>query len=40
LIELRNELKKAISAEDYELAARVRDQIKEIEARKSAGGSA
>ena len=40
LIELRNELKKAIAAEDYELAARVRDQIKEIESRKSAGGNA
>ena len=31
LIRLRNELKRAIAAEDYEMAARVRDQIKGIE---------
>lgn len=31
LIQLRNELKRAIAAEDYEMAARVRDQIKGIE---------
>ena len=31
LIQLRNELKRAIAAEDYEVAARVRDQIKAIE---------
>lgn len=31
LIQLRNELKRAIAAEDYEVAARVRDQIKGIE---------
>ena len=31
LIQLRNELKRAIAAEDYEVAARVRDQIKVIE---------
>ncbi|MCY2933436.1 MAG: UvrB/UvrC motif-containing protein [Planctomycetota bacterium] len=35
LIQLRNDLKKSIAAEDYELAARVRDQIKELESRKS-----
>ena len=35
LIQLRNDLKRAIAAEDYELAARVRDQIKELESRKS-----
>lgn len=35
LIQLRNELKRAIAAEDYEVAARVRDQIKELESRKS-----
>ena len=31
LVELRNKLKKAIAAEDYEAAARFRDQIKAIE---------
>ena len=31
LIQLRNELKRAIAAEDYEIAAKVRDQIKTIE---------
>ena len=31
LVKLRNDLKKAISTEDYEKAARLRDQIKEIE---------
>ncbi len=31
LIQLRNELKRAIAAEDYEMAARVRDKIKAIE---------
>ena len=31
LIQLRNELKRAIAAEDYEVAAKVRDQIKAIE---------
>ena len=31
LIQKRNDLKRAIAAEDYELAARIRDQIKEIE---------
>lgn len=32
LIQLRNELKKAVAAEDYEAAARLRDQIKAAEA--------
>ena len=31
LIQLRNELKRAVAAEDYESAARLRDQIKDIE---------
>ena len=31
LIQLRNELKRAVVAEDYEVAARLRDQIKGIE---------
>jgi protein arginine kinase activator len=31
LIQLRNELKRAVAAEDYEAAARVRDQIKVLE---------
>ena len=31
LIQLRNDLKRTIAAEDYEAAARLRDQIKEIE---------
>ena len=31
LIQLRNEQKRAIAAEDYEAAARIRDQIKSIE---------
>lgn len=31
LIELRNKLKRAIAAEDYETAAQIRDQIKDIE---------
>ncbi len=31
LIQLRNDLKRAIAAEDYEAAARVRDQIKSLE---------
>jgi protein arginine kinase activator len=31
LIELRNKLKRAVAAEDYEAAARYRDQIKAIE---------
>lgn len=31
LIQLRNDLKRAVAAEDYEAAARVRDQIKTIE---------
>ncbi len=31
LIQLRNDLKRLIAAEDYEAAARLRDQIKEIE---------
>jgi protein arginine kinase activator len=31
LIQLRNELKRSIAAEDYETAARLRDQIKGIE---------
>jgi protein arginine kinase activator len=31
LIQLRNELKRAVVAEDYELAARLRDKIKGIE---------
>ena len=31
LIQLRNELKRAVAAEDYEAAARLRDQIKTIE---------
>ncbi len=35
LIQLRNDLKRAVATEDYELAAKVRDKIKELEARKS-----
>ena len=31
LMQLRNDLKRAVAAEDYETAARVRDQIKTIE---------
>jgi protein arginine kinase activator len=31
LIQLRNELKRAVAAEDYEAAARLRDKIKSIE---------
>ena len=31
LIELRNKLKRSVAAEDYEVAARLRDQIKDIE---------
>jgi protein arginine kinase activator len=31
LIQLRNDLKRAIAAEDYEEAARIRDKIKAIE---------
>jgi len=31
LIQLRNDLKRAIAAEDYELAAQIRDKIKAIE---------
>jgi protein arginine kinase activator len=31
LIQLRNDLKRAVAAEDYEMAARVRDKIKAIE---------
>ena len=31
LIQLRNELKRAIAAEDYEAAARLRDRIRDIE---------
>ena len=31
LIQLRNDLKRTIAAEDYEAAARLRDQIKDIE---------
>ncbi|WP_165247920.1 UvrB/UvrC motif-containing protein [Paludisphaera soli] len=31
LIQLRNELKRAVAAEDYEAAAKLRDKIKEIE---------
>ena len=31
LIQLRNELKRAVAAEDYEVAARLRDKIKGIE---------
>lgn len=31
MIQLRNDLKRAIAAEDYEAAARIRDQIREIE---------
>lgn len=31
LIQLRNDLKRAVAAEDYETAARVRDKIKSIE---------
>jgi protein arginine kinase activator len=31
LIQLRNELKRAVAAEDYEAAARLRDEIKTIE---------
>src|SRR3954467_7601103 len=34
LIELRNKLKRAIAAEDYETAASIRDQIKDIEQEK------
>jgi protein arginine kinase activator len=32
LLRLRGELKKAVAAEDYEKAARLRDQIQELEA--------
>lgn len=35
LIQLRNDLKRAVASEDYEMAAKVRDQIKELESRKS-----
>lgn len=35
LIQLRNDLKRAVANEDYEMAARVRDQIKELETRKA-----
>ncbi len=38
LIQKRNDLKRAIAAEDYELAARIRDQIKEIEQGQRGGG--
>ena len=31
LIQLRNDLKRMIAAEDYEAAARIRDQIKDVE---------
>jgi protein arginine kinase activator len=31
LIQLRNELKRAVAAEDYEAAAKLRDKIKLIE---------
>jgi len=31
LIQLRNDLKRAVAAEDYEMAARVRDKIKTLE---------
>ncbi len=31
LIQLRNDLKRAVAAEDYEMAARVRDKIKSLE---------
>lgn len=31
MIQLRNDLKRAVAAEDYEAAARLRDQIREIE---------
>ncbi len=31
LIQLRNDLKRAVAAEDYETAARIRDQIKNLE---------
>lgn len=31
LIQLRNDLKRAVAAEDYEVAARVRDKIKSLE---------
>jgi protein arginine kinase activator len=31
LIQLRNELKRAVAAEDYEMAARIRDKIKSLE---------
>jgi protein arginine kinase activator len=37
LIQLRNELKRAVAAEDYETAARVRDQIKGIEQEQRSG---
>lgn len=35
LIQLRNELKRAVAAEDYEAAARIRDKIKGIEQEQS-----
>ncbi len=31
MIQLRNDLKRAIAAEDYETAARVRDKIRTLE---------
>ena len=31
LIQLRNEIKRAVAAEDYEAAAKLRDKIKDIE---------
>lgn len=31
MIQLRNDLKRAVAAEDYETAARIRDQIRQIE---------
>ena len=31
MIQLRNDLKRAVAAEDYEAAARIRDQIRQIE---------
>jgi protein arginine kinase activator len=31
MIQLRNELKRAIAAEDYETAARIRDKIRTLE---------
>lgn len=35
LIRLRNELKRAVAAEDYEVAARIRDEIRAIEQEQS-----